>query len=383
MKRWHLVVGLLIVATTHVTTQSPLTLRFVSPTAQTYLSGPVLLQVVVEGTTTPGAVEDVTFFANGREVCVAPGSKPECPWDAGRQLQQHVLRAVGRLKAGGRLVANVRTLSADYVESVSVDVVLANAVGTDGGRFVTGLAREAFRLFDDGQERPITSFQSNDAPLEVILALDVSESMRAVLPDVKIAALTFVKALRPQDRITLVAFNDSMFVPVRSASSPEVVTKAISELTAFGATALFDVTVRTLELLSRQPGKHALVFFTDGDDRSSQAGLDKVQRVVASSDAMVFAIGLGPSAQRDQLKDRLELITGSSGGRVRVADKSDELKDSFADVVRDVVNQYTLGFEPRRDGRTHTIKVDLVGRGGRVRARHTYIAPPAAAPPAQ
>jgi VWFA-related protein len=355
-------------------------LRFISPTAETYVSGPVLLRIEVDGVEL-GAIENVTFFADGRQVCVAPGMKPECAWDAGGQLKEHALRAVARLRAGGRLVANVRTLSAEYVESVSVDAVLANAIVTDGGRFVTGLPREAFRLFDDARERPITSFQSTDALLEVVLALDVSESMRDVLPDVKTAAITFVKALRPQDHITLVAFNDTMFVPVRSAANADVVAKAIGDLSAFGATALFDVAVKSLELLSRQSGKHALVLFTDGDDRSSQAGLEELQRVVDSGDAMVFAIGLGPRERREQLRDRLELITGSSGGRVLVADKSEDLKDSFTEVVRDVVNQYTLGFEPRRDGRSHTIKVELVGRGGRVRARRSYIAPPTSTAP--
>jgi hypothetical protein len=96
---------------------------------------------------------------------------------------------------------------------------------------------------------------------------------------------------------------------------------------------------------------------------------------VSASDARVFAIGLGPRERRDELRDRLELLTGSSGGRLLIAEKSDDLKESFADVVRDVVNQYTIGFEPRRDGRAHTIKIELVGRGGRVRARSGYMLP--------
>lgn len=95
---------------------------------------------------------------------------------------------------------------------------------------------------------------------------------------------------------------------------------------------------------------------------------------------MVFAIGLGSRAQHDQLRDRLEAITGTSGGRVLVADKSEDLKNSFAEIVQDVINQYTLGFEPRRDGRSHTIKVELVGRDGRVRSRRTYVAPAATIP---
>jgi VWFA-related protein len=355
--------------------QSAPTLRFVSPTDDTYLSGPVLLKVVIEGEAGPSLVEDVTFFANGREVCVAPAATPQCSWDSGTELKSHTLRAVGRLKAGGRIVANVRTKAAGYVESVSVDVVLVNAVVTDGGRFVQGLTRDAFRILDDNKERPITSFQSTDAPLELVLALDVSGSMADALAEVKTAATSFVRALRPQDRVTLVAFNDRMFTLTRSESNKDVLVGAVEKMTASGSTALYDVIVRSLQLLSRQPGKHAVVLFTDGDDRSSQSTLAQVQQVVEESDAMILAIGLGNDRERSQLKQKLESLAETSGGRVLFAERSSDLAESFAEVVRDLVNQYTLGFVPQRDGRSHMIEVRVPKRSVRVRARRSYTAP--------
>src|SRR6185436_1520 len=158
----------------------------------------------------------------------------------------------------------------EYAESVSVDVVLANAVVTDAGRFVKGLTREQFRVLDAGRERPITSFQATDAPLELVLALDASASMADAMPDLKAAASKFVQALRPQDRTTIVAFNDEMFTLARRESSPQSLTAAIERINANGGTALYDVIVRALQLLSREPGKHAIVIFSDGEDRSSQ-----------------------------------------------------------------------------------------------------------------
>jgi hypothetical protein len=174
--------------------EAALAIRWVSPTAETYLSGPVLLRVVFAGEGGGTRVEDVTFFADGKQVCVAPGAKAECAWDAGSELKSHALRAVARLKAGGRLVSAIRTKSLEYVEAVSVDVVLANAVVTDGGRFVKGLTREQFRVLDDERERPITSFQATDAPLELVLALDASGSMADALTDLKSAATAFVQS---------------------------------------------------------------------------------------------------------------------------------------------------------------------------------------------
>jgi len=356
-------------------TQSDLTLRFASPTEDTYVSGPVVLRVVIDGESTSSLVEDVTFFADGRQVCVVPGSTPQCKWDAGPQLAEHAFRAVARLKAGGRLIANVRTKDAGYVEAVSVDVVLANAVVTEGGRFVKGLTSKDFKIFDDGRERPVTSFQSDDAPLEVVLALDVSASMSTALADVKEAAQGFLRALRPQDRVTLVAFNNALFTLSRGVPGADAL-PALNKLTAWGSTALYDVIVRSLQLLSRQPGKHALVIFSDGDDSASQATLDQVRKLVADSDAMLMAVGLGRGSTVNDLKEKLESLADASGGRVLFAEKSDELTESFAKVVEDLINQYTLGFEPDRDGRDHQIRVQVPGRGVRVRARRVYTAPP-------
>ena len=93
-------------------------------TADTYLSGQVLLRIVFVGEGGGSRVEDVTFFADGKQVCVTPGAKAECSWDAGNEVTSHALRAVARLKAGGRVVSAIRTKAIEYAESVSVDANL-------------------------------------------------------------------------------------------------------------------------------------------------------------------------------------------------------------------------------------------------------------------
>ena len=355
--------------------QSPdLAIRWVSPTADTYLSGPVLLRVVFAGEGGGTRVEDVTFFANGTQVCVAPGAKAECAWDAGGEVKSHALRAVARLKQGGRLVSAIRTKAIEYVESVSVEVILANAVVTSGGRFVKGLTRDDFRVLDDSRERPLTSFQATDAPLELVLALDASASMSDAMPDLKGAAAAFVQALRPQDRTTVVAFNDEMFTLARRETSQAVLIAAIDRMNASGGTALYDVIARALNLLSKEPGKHAIVVFSDGDDRSSQVTLEQVRAMVADSDAMLFAVGLGRGSQVDALKEKLESLADVSGGRAVFAERSSKLREPFAEVVDSLTNQYTLGFEPARDGRVHRIEVRVPKGGVRVRARQSYTA---------
>jgi VWFA-related protein len=335
----------------------------------------VLLRIAFVGDGGGSRVEDVTFFADGKQVCVTPGARAECAWDAGNEVTSHALRAVARLKSGGRIVSAIRTKAIEYVESVSVDVVLANAVVTDGGRFVKGLTRERFRVLDEERERPITSFQATEAPLELVLALDASASMVDAMPDLKTAASKFVQALRPQDRSTIMAFNDEMFTLARRESSREALTAAIDRMNANGATALYDVIVRSLQILSREPGKHAIVIFSDGDDRSSQATFEQVKAMVADSDAMLFAIGLGRGASIAAFKERLEDLAEVSGGRALFAERTSKLSEAFAEVVESLTSQYTIGFEPARDGRQHRIDIRLTSGGFRIRARQSYNAP--------
>src|SRR4029078_10705918 len=128
--------------------QSPGVLRFTAPPPNSYVSGPIALIVFYEGEGGSSAIEDVTFFADGQQICAA-SIRFRCDWDAGRGVKAHAFRAVARLKSGGRVVANLRTRAIEFAQKESVDIVQANAVVKSGSRFVKGLTLESFRLLDD------------------------------------------------------------------------------------------------------------------------------------------------------------------------------------------------------------------------------------------
>jgi len=358
-------------------TQTTTTLRFVSPPPGAYVTGSVLLKVAIEGEGGPSAIEDVTFFADGKQICVAPGSRMQCEWDAGSKVEEHALRAVARLKAGGRVVANVRTRAVTYNETASVDIVQVNVVVMSGNRFVKGLTKDAFRLLDDKEQRPILGFDPNGAPLELVLAIDVSGSMKDALPDVQEAARAFLKALGPKDKVTLVAFNDSAFTLAQREADLDARLQAVDKLSAWGGTAVYDVIVRLVGTLSRQAGRRAIVVFTDGEDQNSQASLQDVARAISDSDTTFFAVGLGRGERLSAIKANLEPLAEASGGLALFAEHSDKLLEPFSTIVSDLANQYTLGFEPRRDGKQHALTVQVPGRDVRVRARRSYVAPSA------
>ena len=361
-----------LIAVTTVQAQKPGVLRFTSPPPNALVTGQISVFVEYEGEGGSSAIEDVTFFADGQEICAA-ALRLRCDWDAGPGVKAHAFRAVARLKGGGRVVANVRTKAVEFAQEESVDIVQANVVVKSGDRFVKGLTRESFRLLDDKQPRPITDLSSGGS-MEVVLALDVSASMKAVLPDVQRAARAFLQAIGEGHKVTIVAFNDTIFTVAKREASVEARVQALDKLSAFGGTALYDVIAESIQQLTGR-GRKALVVFSDGEDQNSRVSFSDVRRLIDESDATVFTVGLGRGASEKELRAKLEELADASGGLALFADNPDKLTAPFAEIVETLSNQYTVSFEPRRDGKYHELTVQVPGRDVRVRARRGYVAP--------
>jgi Ca-activated chloride channel family protein len=187
-----------------------------------------------------------------------------------------------------------------------------------------------------------------------------------------------LSALGPKDQVTLTAFNDNLFTLTRRETSPEQRLRAVDRLAPWGGTALYDVIIRGLQQLSKQPGRRVLVVFSDGDDRTSHATLPAVEQAVRSSDATLFMVALGRGTRSAALKTSIEQLVDLSGGRALFVERSEELDDPFAEIIEELANQYLLGYESsntKRDGAWREIKLELPGHRYSVRARQGYNAP--------
>ncbi len=354
-------------------TAGPVSVTFVSPEDGAFVSGPMTLSVRVEP---PGsAVKSVSLFADGRLACTLERPPYECPWDAGPKVIEHLLRAVVVLPDGQRVARAVRTKGVAYAEAVDVDVVHITASVTDGGgHFVKGLPKAAFRVLEDDARMDITHFAAENIPLEIIVAVDVSGSMTDAMGQVKDAVKAFLSALRPQDRVTVVGFNDNVFTLARPTADLATRLRAVDRLAPWGGTALYDVIVQSIEQLGRQTGRRVLVVFTDGEDLNSHIRLaDAVTRIEAR-DAVIYPIGQGQATEKKDLRAVLDELARKSGGRAFFEDLS-KLNEVFGTILEELSNQYLLGYvSPRtaRDGKWRTIKVETPGRDLRVRARQGY-----------
>ena len=348
------------------------TLRILSPGDDAYVSGPTLLRARVEP---PEGVTGLTFFVNGRQACALTQLPFECEWDAGPAIAEHQVRAVATLKGGARLVQTVRTKSVGYTERVDVDVVQVTVtVSDDRGRFVRDIPQSAFHLLEDGHQQAITHFASEDVPLELVVAIDISGSMAPAMPRLKTAVKGFLGDVPPQDQVTLLGFNDNIFTLTRKTTDPAERTKAVDRLAPWGSTALYDVILRGVEMLGRQTGRKALVVFSDGEDQGSHATMGDVERRLQSSDVTLYMIGQGRGVTMEPLKKVMERLSAPTGGRALFTDSLDELHTAFGQLLDELSNQYLLGYQStnsKRDDAWRKIKVDVDGHS-EVRARQGY-----------
>jgi Ca-activated chloride channel family protein len=347
-------------------------IQILSPGADAYLTGPTLLRARV---TPPTAVTVLTFFVDGRQVCALTREPFECEWDAGASIAEHQVRAAATLVGGGRVVQTVRTKGVGYNEKVNVDVVQVTVTVSDNrGKFVAGLPRNVFHVFEDNKPQTISHFASEDIPLELIVAIDISGSMTPAMPKLRTAVKQFLADVPPKNQVTLLGFNDTIFTPTRRATDPVERARAVDRLAAWGSTALYDAILRGVEMLGRQTGRKALVVFSDGEDQGSHATINDVERRLQSSDVTLYMIAQGRGVTLDSLKRIMERLVQPTGGRALFTENIDELHGAFVDLLGELSNQYLIGYSSTnatRDESYRRIRVDVDGRHD-VRARQGY-----------
>jgi VWFA-related protein len=194
------------------------------------------------------------------------------------------------------------------------------------------------------------------------------------MPKLKTAVKEFLAAVPPQDQVTLLGFNDTIFTLMRKATGVANRATAVDRLAPWGSTSLYDVMLRGIEILGRQTGRKALVVFTDGEDQGSHATVVDVERRLQSSDLTLYMIGQGRGVTLESLKKVMERLATPTGGRAFFTDNVDTLHEAFADLLDELSNQYLLGYastNAKRDDTWRRIKVDVDGHHD-VRARQGY-----------
>src|SRR5437870_2516064 len=255
---------------------------------------------------------------------------------------------------------------------VESTLVLIPVTVTDPlNRFVTGLERENFRLFEDKSEQKVTHFASEDAPLSVGLVFDTSGSMSNKLDRSRQAVAQFFKTANPQDEFFLIQFNDRPEQVVDFTTSLEEIQNRLTFTQAKGRTALLDGVYMALHKMKKAKNpRKALLIISDGGDNSSRYTESEIKNLVREADVQIYTIGIfEPMSTRGRTPEELNgpglvsELSEQTGGRHFAVENLNELPDVAAKIGIDLRNQYILGYSPtnrERDGKYRKVKVTLV-----------------------
>jgi VWFA-related protein len=254
---------------------------------------------------------------------------------------------------------------------VNKTLVLINVTVTDPlNRFVTGLEKEHFRLYEDKVEQEITQFSSEDAPISIGLVFDTSGSMGPKLQKSRQAAAEFFKTANPQDEFFLVQFNDRPDLVVPFTTDTDKIQSTLTFTQSRGRTALLDsVYLAMHEMKKAKNPRKALLIISDGGDNSSRYTETEIKSAVREADVQIFAIGIFESAaNRGRTPEEaagpslLNELAEQTGGREYAVDNVAELPDIAAKIGIELRNEYILGYTPKnreRDGKYRKVQVKL------------------------
>ena len=273
-----------------------------------------------------------------------------------------------------------------FTLAVDVDVVSVTAVVHEkAGRFVAGLGPKDVEVYEDGVPQDVTYFQEASGasdqkiPLSVVLVLDSSGSMAKSMPFLRQAAITFVRKLEDVDSGLVVQFNTSVKGSAEFTGDVDRLEQFVESLEAWGGTALYDAVHYGLDRVRDQPGRKAVIVFSDGADHNSSTSEQEAVDYARSVEATVYSVlihgeeGMLGRSPRGFLRK----IAQETGGAYFFPDKVGDLIKIFAGISDELHHHYALGYTPKKapDGTWRTIEVRLVThKDALVRVRKGYFA---------
>ena len=301
-----------------------------------------------------------------------------------------VVLALAAILAAGWSGAGDRPGPAPVFPTRLEEVHLTVSVRDATGRLVSNLKSDDFTVLENGRPQHVQLFgravepgQEEALALDLGLLMDTSASMLQQLKLSQEAAVRFLESIpRARDLVTIF-FDDDIRLSRYNSENQQGLFGRIAEAKGGGDTALYDAISVYLSRVQDASGRKVLVLFTDGEDTRSALGLGEVLQIIRSSGVTIYPIaftsGFAPgSARALRSKSVLEQMAELTGGAVFTPRSSKDLSGIYTRILQELQAQYVLGYvsdDPARDGKFRRLKVDVPGKGLRVRHRAGYFAP--------
>jgi VWFA-related protein len=294
-------------------------------------------------------------------------------------------------------------ISEGDVIRVDSQLVTLNISVIDRGtnRGLVGLGQSDFKLFEDGEEQRIVQFDSSAAPFDLVLLIDLSGSTREVIKLIRAAAVRFIEAARPADRIGVITFAGQATVVSTLTADRELLRQRIETIdTARGDTKLYDALDFAMDEVlkeSKKSRRTAIVLMSDGLDgtipgisgqQGSRKSYPETLRKIQEFDGVLYTLWLNTEYEAmspldtqpeafDTGHDRMKEMADAGGGVFYPVERLTDLAGAYEQVVADLGTMYSLAYRPTnsaRDGRWRAIRIGVSRTNAVPRGKRGYYA---------
>jgi Ca-activated chloride channel family protein len=301
----------------------------------------------------------------------------------------------------------------DVIKVETTEVMLPVTVRDASGRLVTDLTRDAFRVFEDNHEQPLRDLELRQVPVDAVLMVDASSSATRNLDDFRRAAEGFAGRLGPDDRISLMKFDDTVQLLQDWTRSRFQLRRALTRIVPGMFTRFNDaLLLAAREQYGSSQSRRAVIVLTDGIDSGRGSTLETALRALLEAQVTVYVVSNteisradkladldaltkgSESAQRfnklqiddlrlglralDESEQMLEQLTAATGGRLFKPRSFDALESTYAEVAEELRHQYALYYTPlnkNRDGAFRRVRVETTNPVYHPLTRVGYFAP--------
>ncbi|HZE69133.1 MAG TPA: VWA domain-containing protein [Pyrinomonadaceae bacterium] len=302
----------------------------------------------------------------------------------------------------------------DVISISTTEVMLPVTVRDQGGRLITELTRNDFRVFEDGREQPLSDLALRQVPVDVVLMVDASSSVATNLDDFRRAAEGFAARLAPEDRISLIKFDDRVELLQDWTKSRFQLHRALARLEPGMFTRFNDALMLACrDQFGTSTSRRAVIVLTDGiDSGRGSTTLEGALQSLLKAQASVYVVsnteisratkrseldqlmGGSDSAVRfnqlriddlreglrvlDRSEQNLEQLTEATGGRLYKPNSFSDLASTYAEVAEELRHQFGLYYTPlnkARDGSFRRVRVETTRPSYKATTRVGYFAP--------
>jgi len=295
------------------------------------------------------------------------------------------------------------TFAQDPDEVINVDTSLVRlnvGVVNTTGKPVTSLAKDDFKLFEDGVEQKIVRFEPSAAPFSLVMILDMSGSTLGFRQTIRTSAARFLDALAPEDRVAVIEFYDKINVLNDFTTDRRKLYHSIDVAEGRGKTQLYKSIDLALDKLAKEGSRRkAIIVLTDGVDTDARdldrnvlsdisekemegyiqpeasGALKKVLDKAFNQGVTIYPLAL-PTGDPAKLADpspiqvemfsaarkRLGILAQRTGGMLNTINRLEEMGRIYAEVAGDIRSLYTIEYQPlneKRDGKWREIKIEV------------------------